>query len=164
MSVPDSHSLPESWRRPHPETQPHLFGEPIDDVLASTHVSRDNLRRWKESGWISFDVDELDELQVPLVWEIEFVRNVAQSGLSDAQINEFLLNLEKPYRFNPDFVAYHFIFGWVSPERHAPDDVVDQHLDEWLDSLAENEDFNRLEQLQDRVASLLESRSDDSDD
>jgi hypothetical protein len=164
MSVPDQPSLPDCWFRPHSETQAHLFGEPVEDVLASTHVSRDDLRRWKESGWISFDVDELDEIQMPLVWEVEFVRNVARSGLSDVQINDFLLNLEQPFRFNPEFVAYHFSFGWVCPERHDPNEVVEQHLDEWLDSLAESEEFDRLEQLQDRIAMLLESRPDESDE
>ena len=164
MSNPSQPLLPAPWYSPHPEMQSHLFGEPVEDVLASTRVSRDDLRRWKEHGWISFDVEQLDELQLPLIWEIEFVRNMARSGLSDAQIDDFLLNLEQPYRFNPEFVAYHFSFGWVCPERHDADEVVEQHLDEWLDSLAENEDFNRLEQLQDRIALLLEGRPEESDD
>jgi hypothetical protein len=141
--------------------QPQLFGESVEDVLASTHVSRDDLRRWKETGWISFDVDELVEVQMPLVWEIQFARNIARSGLSDAQINEFLLNLEKPFRFNPEFIAYHFAFGWVCPERYDPDEVVGQHLDEWLDSSAEIEDFRRLEQLHARIALLLENNPDE---
>lgn len=164
MNSPGQPAIPDSWCSPHPEVQLQLFGERVEDVLASTHVSRDDLRRWRESGWISFDVDELNEVQMPLVWEIEFVRNVARSGLSNAQISEFLLNLEKPYRFNPELVAFHFSFGWVCPQQHDPDDVVEQHLDEWLYSLAENGDFNRLEQLQDRVFLLLEDRPEESDD
>ena len=164
MNSPSQPAIPDPWYRPHPEMQSHLFGERVEDVLASTHVSRDDLRRWLERGWISFDVDELDEVQMPLVWEIEFVRNVARSGLSDAQINEFLFNLEKPYRFNPEFVAFHFSFGWVCPQRHDPDDVVEEHLDEWLDSLADSEEFDRLEKLQDQIARLLEKRPDESDE
>jgi len=66
MSIPGQPKLPDCWCRPHPEMQPHLFGEPVGNVLASTRVSRDDLRCWKESGWISFDVDELDEVQMPI--------------------------------------------------------------------------------------------------
>ncbi len=36
-------------------------------------------------------------------------------------------------------------------------------LDEWLDSLAESEEFDRLEQLQDRIAVLLNKRRDHRD-
>ena len=74
MNASEPPVLPACWRTPFPEMQSYLFGEPVEEVLASAHVSRDDLRRWRDKGWISFDVDQLKELPDAFVWEIELVR------------------------------------------------------------------------------------------
>lgn len=155
---------PQLWRRPCPDTHPRLFGESVEEALVSLQVSRDDVRRWEKSGWLSFDIDQPDWLETPLIWEIGFVRNLARSGLSDLQISEFVRSLRKPFRFDPDSLAYHFQFGWVCPIRHDPDDVVEEHLDDWLGDLADNEDFDRLEQIRDRIEMLLVDRVNNDDD
>lgn len=94
MNNPRQSAHSDVWCRPRPDMQPQLFGEPVEAVLASTHVSRDDLQRWAERGWISFDVGELDELQSPLIWEIEFVRSLARRVPSEAFRQEGLGSLE----------------------------------------------------------------------
>ena len=152
------------WRKPrrYDDGQGFLFRVSVDELLARLRVSRDDARRWNSLGWLSFDVDDQTELEPPLEWELEFIRSLARSGLNDAQVNELLETLEKPYRYRPEAIAYHFEYGWVSPPPESePFDVVEGTLDEWLESLAEEGETNKLESLRDRIAKLLEQREDD---
>jgi hypothetical protein len=152
------------WTKPrrYDDGQGYLFRVSVDELLAKLRVSRDDARRWNAIGWLSFDVDDHKELEPPLEWELEFIRSLARSGLNDAQVNELLETLEEPYRYRPESIAYHFEHGWVSPPPAAePFDVVEETLDDWLESLAEEGDTDRLETLQDRIAVLLEQHEDD---
>ena len=134
-----------------------------DEVLVDLSVSRDDVRRWQKNGWISFDVDSENELDLPYSWEIEFVRNLARSGLSDPQVSRFLTDLPKPYRFKPETVAYHLIYGWVCPCQDDPDDVISENLDDWLSSLAESRQLGRLQTLRDRIDELLENLGEEDE-
>lgn len=155
--------LPECWSRPYPDSQRTLFAEATDQALAALKVSRDDVRRWQALGWISFDVDEMDCIDWPYISEIEFVRNIARSGLLDAQVSALVENLPKPFRFVRQEVAYHFIYGWVVPTRHDPYDVIEENLHEWIDDLAEREDVQRLTQLAARIAEKLEEIGHDDE-
>lgn len=157
MRRPDHElELPECWSRPTPDLQRTLFSEATDQVLASLKVSRDDVLRWQANGWISFSIDEMDGLDWPHANEIEFVRNVARSGLLIAQINSLLELLPKPFRFSCPAVAYHFIFGWVVPTRDDPFDVIEANLDDWLDDLAEQGDAKRLQQIAEKITAQIE--------
>ncbi len=59
----------------------------IDADLVDLSMSIDDVRLWQGKNLISFDIDAQSELEDSLRWEIEFVRNITRSGLSDAQIN-----------------------------------------------------------------------------
>ena len=148
--------LPDGWCRPVPDFQSTFFAEAADQVLASLKVSRDEVRRWRAHGWISFEIDKLETLDQPYANEIEFVRNVARSGLLDAQIDSLLESLPKPYRFSPENVAYHFTFGWVVPTQDDPFDVVEANLDDWLEDLAERGNATRLQEIAEKIAGHLE--------
>src|SRR5262245_34835359 len=101
------------WERPAADDQRTRFKQQTDNALAELRVSRDEIRRWHQLGWISFEVDALAELDEPEKSEIAFVCSIARSGLSEAQVSVFLGELSKPYKYAPDRVAYHFVFGWV---------------------------------------------------
>src|ERR1035437_625351 len=103
--------LPSGWCRPSKNDQPTLFPHATDEVLQSLDVSRGDMRRLRELGWVSFDVDAAPQLDEPEVCEISFVRNIARSGLSISQINECLAGLPKPYRYDPTNTTYHFAHG-----------------------------------------------------
>ncbi len=89
--------------------------------------------------------------------ELQFVAEIARSGLNDALVTEFLGSLDKPYRYNPDFIAYSFAHGWVSPIRLRDSfEVVDENVEQWLKHVAEEEETQRLIDLQELITSLLD--------
>lgn len=133
------------WSRPTPDMQSTLFSDPIDQVLASLQVSRDDVKRWQAKGWISFDIDDMNVLDWTHFSEIEFIRNIARSGLLDAQLNSLLKELPKPYRFKREKIAYHFTSGWVV----STVDDLDKMVQRYIASLYEN---GETEQLQDLAA------------
>ena len=150
----------EIWWRPIQKTETTMFKSPVDTVLAECHVSRDDLRRWRESKWISFDVDSEIELDEPEYCEICFVRNLARSGLADAQIAELLDKLPKPYRYDPCRVAYHFGFGWVQPIKIVekdPFDVVADTLVDWFDHLAADCEIDSLKAIRDQIDERIDA-------
>lgn len=144
--------LPDCWGRPLPDMQSRLFGRPIEDVLRTLQVSRDDVRRWRQAGWVSFDIDDHLEIDEPLISEIEFAATIARSGLSVVQINRLLEGLPRPFRFQLRKVAYHFAYGWVVPVQEAPFEVVERNIDDWLRDLFENKDDTRLLELSETIA------------
>lgn len=145
--------------RPHPAShEPCLFRIRLSDVIARLGVSLDDLRRWHDGGWLSFTAtmsEEVNEFDDPKVFEIQMVRDIARSGLSDAQIETLLSQLPKPYAFNPDRIAYSFRHGWiqVAPPVEIPDpsEVIEEHLDGWIEQC----DGETLEALRDKVKEAI---------
>lgn len=138
--------------------QPSLFTDDVPSVLAELRVSVDALERWHRQGWLSFGPARRDPLEPQDVNEVRFVRDVVQSGLSEAHIAYLLDQLPRPLNFNPEEVAYSFSLGWVAAA-HEPecdtDEIVDVRVQEWLDQLADNGDLARLTELRDRIDGLL---------
>jgi hypothetical protein len=155
-----SDNLPPWFERVAPveNAQCSLFADELPVVLAALRVSEDALGRWYRQGWVSFGPDRQTSLHPHDVNEIRFVRDVVRSGLSDAYIAELLEQLPRPLNFSPDEVAYSFSLGWVwagpVPEPD-PDEIVDGHVDDWLEDLAANENQSRLAELRDRIDRLL---------
>ena len=135
-----------------------LFADELPVVLAALRVSEDEHDRWCKHGWVSFGPGRQTALEPRDVNELRFVRDVVRSGLSDAYIAELFAQLPRPLNFSPDEVAYSFSLGWVwagpAPEPD-PNEIVDEHVDEWLGDLAANEDQSRLTELRDRIDRLL---------
>ena len=105
---------------------------------------------------MSFDIDQVTELEPPLEWELSFVASMARSGLNDAQITELLSTLEQPYRYKSDSIAFSFEYGWVCPPpEKEPFDVIEDAIDHWLESLAEEGQTQRLAALQHQIVELL---------
>jgi hypothetical protein len=149
--------LPHGWCRPTATRQLTLFPRPADEALRALRVSRGDLRRWREVGWISFDVDTAAQMHDPELFEIEFVRNIARSALSISQINEFLTDLPKPFSYDPEYTSYHFAHGWVMPLPEEPFTVVDREVEAWIDYLATSGETDRLRRLSEQITEALGS-------
>jgi hypothetical protein len=152
-------ALPAWFTRPKPLDvwQTSLFAEQLNDVLAALRVSPDELARWSDRGWVSFGPEFSDRLEQPHVDEIRFVRDVTRSGLSDAMVQVLLTGLPRPMNFDPATIAYSFSLGWVQaviPEEPDAPELIHQHLDDWLVSLA-NDDIAELRDLRERIDGLI---------
>ena len=146
--------------------QPCLFRVTLAEMIVRLSVSADDLRRWHDRGWLSFDenMDEaLDEFDDPKCFEIQIVRDVARSGLSDVQIECLLSKLPKPFAFNPDRLAFSFRHGWVyvqpPVEIPEPSEVIEEHFDEWLAQCGEETLEQLREKVNDALKTCLEERS-----
>jgi hypothetical protein len=139
--------------------QESLFKKDLTDVLVRLGVSHDDLNRWHDKGWVSFDSSpglDIDDFDGPHIREVAFVRDVVRSGLSDAQIEHLLSLLPKPFTFNPSRVSFSFMYGWVeSVPGKSSDDVIEEHLESWLEDLAQSGDTERLRELSGRIEELL---------
>lgn len=163
-----SETLPSWFKRPasvHP-IQPSLFTERLDAVLAGLRVSRDELARWHQRGWVSIGPDCDDELEQTHVNELRFVRDVIRSSLNDATVEKLFAELPRPMNFDPATVGYSFSIGWVQAvlrKEPSVDELFDEHLEEWLAQLAQ-EDLEPLRRLRDHVESLIVEAEGAGDD
>ncbi len=158
-SDPDSDDLPSGLVHPYPITrcQRSLFQISLAKAIARLGVSPDDLRRWHGRGWLSFDEklnEELDEDDDPRIFEIQIVRDLVRSGLTDDQIEILFDKLPKPFAFNPDALAYSFRHGWVSvdpPVIPEPYEIIEEHIDSWINDC----DQETLERLRDQISEAL---------
>ena len=151
-------NLPWGWIRVTADartSQLDLYQRNREEVLAIARVSLDDLERWRAKGWISFDAAEFETLDEPLLHEIVFVRNLARSGLPDAQIDGLLRELVSPYRYDPTRTAYSFAFGWVQipalPDSSEVDVFFREHMSTWVFDKAVGGEFALLEELRDTI-------------
>lgn len=145
-----------------PSGQLSLFARPIEEVLFELRVSMDELRRWKARGWIGFDAHKGRKCSDEETAQIELVRGVVRSGLPDAQVRILLDQLPRPCWSDPRRLTYSFVFGWVEGIPPATiEEVLDEHADAWLESLASEGELERLKQLGKRIAELVEEQADE---
>ena len=119
-----------------------------------TGVSRDEMSRWAEKGWLSFEPASVEEYDEPQWGEIEFVKPIVRSGLSDEWIDTLLSKLEVPYCYNSKRTFYSFADqSWKTvPITPEPEETVDEHLQ----GLASAENWRTLSELKETIDSLLE--------
>lgn len=152
-------TLPSWFKKPDPEKhyQLSLFATKLNEISIEYKVSIDEMKRWHDKGWLSFSPDEKEELNDPDLFEIRFVRDLVRSGLSDACVEKLLSQLSKPYRYNPDRIAYSFSLGWVeyTESYEATDyaEVIEDHLEEWLNELSAVED----EEVINNIITMIEN-------
>ena len=148
-------NLPSWFQKPRPtsKSQRELFPDDLDEVLTMLAVSADELRRWYERGWISFEPMHSDKLPYRQVNEVRFIRDVVRSGLTDVQIEYLFMRLPRPMDFDPAAVAYSFALGWVmGVPRKKPEEILDEHIAH----LARSHDRARLEEIRSKVERWLE--------
>lgn len=138
-----------------------LKSDEVKNVLVALSISADDLERWFERSWVSFELKVIDPIEEWHVNELRFVRDVVRSGLSDAQIEAMLADLPRPMNFDPAQVAYCFSLGWVQAipaSEPCVSEFMPEHFEEWLQELAEDDPARLVElRLQlDRVIASIE--------
>jgi hypothetical protein len=137
--------------------QKSLLLENLHEVLARCRVSMDDLLRWHENGWIPFALE--DELEPDYVEHLCFVRDVVRSGLGDAQIARLIELMPKGLLADARDMVFSFGYGWVVPAFYS-DAPREMDFDEALDLLVEEEDWERLIELRERIDSHLSERQE----
>ena len=150
--------LPTWFRAPLPphSMQRSLFPEKLQDCRTRLGLDATELHRWRALGWLSFDPDALPTLEEHQAWEVEFLRAVTRSELPASSTQALLSALPRPFHYDPRRLTYSLAFGWVEAvEPQDPEDVIETHLDEWLDQLAGAEEYETLRTLGSKIAGLL---------
>ena len=128
------------WRKPKQLVQLELWPRNTEEILARAGVSRDDIARWKERGWLARDLGDQETIHPPETSELCFIRDIARSGFSDDQIAALLSSLEKPYRYDPCRIALSLKWGWVelpsAPTEDEIDEFMEAHVEEWVRSRA----------------------------
>jgi len=141
-------------------SEPTLFPfKSVEEFFVTLEVSKDELNRWFEKGWISFEPGKHAKFDEAEYLEAEFVKSLAQSGQSDEWITKLLSTLEPPYSYNIRNMAYSFATKcWVQvPTEEEIEEIITEHLDGYLSVLPEDE----LEELKETIEGLLENECDD---
>ena len=119
------------------------------------------MKRWHEKGWLSFEPASIEEYDEPQWVEVEFVKPIVRSGLSDDWIDTFLSKLEMPYCYNSRRTFYSFADqAWKTiPTIPEPEETVD----EYLQGLADDENWDALLEMAERVNDLLGNHAQDNE-
>jgi len=125
-----------------------------------TAVSADEMKRWHDKEWLSFDPSALGEFDEAQWIEVEFVKGLVRSGLSDEWIGKLLSKLERPYCYAPKNTFYSFaVQSWKTmPGIPEPEEVIEESLDSYLQDLADSEDRERLLEIRGTIDDLLEGK------
>ncbi|MGB9623960.1 MAG: hypothetical protein ACPMAQ_03790 [Phycisphaerae bacterium] len=152
MSTYQDDELPSGLVRPIQQNQRTLFPQPVEEVLAALKVSRDEIARWHKLGWLSLSPKASGNLDEPEWFELEFVRDLARSGLNDAQISQIVRDLPRPFRYDPRRTVYSFAFGWAQVcEPSEPEERTYGELDDWIHEMAEAGDIEHLKDIAQRI-------------
>jgi hypothetical protein len=147
---PSEKRIGNGWRSPTLERQVTFMPIDADAALAEAGVSRDDVNRWHDLEWASDDLTSKSAFDRPELAELAFIRDIARSGLSDAQITQHLSSLKKPYCYDSGLVAYSFLYGWVQlPIFYEVKEVksfIDAFVEEWIKDIAQS-DPSRLDDL-----------------
>lgn len=133
--------------------QRSLFTMNLEELESTTKVSADEMRRWRDQGFLAFDPREVTAFDERHRVELEFVAAVVRSGLGDAWVESLLAQLRKPYCYDPNQTFYSFSHRrWVTlPPQKDTEELIDQYLAE----LADGENWSTLRELRDRIEDML---------
>jgi len=138
--------------------QGSLFPCIPEQFVAEMYASADEMGSWHRKGWLSFDPAAIAEYDDKERVEVQFIKGLARSGLSDPMIDRLHSGLVKPYCYDSSTTFFSFVENhWISlsPERDQADVTI-----EYLDELIETQDWNSLRQLQSKISRALEDAED----
>lgn len=151
MSNYDLSALKELRRPTQVGSQLSLFPRGRAETLAVLRVSLDDAAHWQQAGWLSYDAAALGTLEDNQIAELVFIRGIARSGLPHSFITELLGELERPYAYPPETTAYSFSSGWVEVVFPDMNEMVDQHLENWVQEKLVEGDEERLIAVSDKI-------------
>lgn len=155
MSNYNLSALREARRPTQVASQLSLFPRGRAETLALLRVSLDDAAHWQQAGWLSYDAATLETLEDNETAELVFIRDIARSGLPHSLITELLGELERPYAYPPETTAYSFSSGWVEVVFPDMDEMVDQHLENWVQEKLAEGDEEKLSAASDSIMFAL---------
>jgi len=137
----------------------------VEQFEIETAVSSDQMTRWHKKGWLSFDPSSTSRFDEPHWVEVDFVKGIARSGLSDEWIDTLLSKLRAPYCYDSKRTFYSFAEqSWKTvPTIPEPEEVTEEIVDEYLQDLAEAEELDALLGMRETIDDLLENRPQSQD-
>ena len=145
--------------------QKTLFPTSIEAFETETIVSADEMKRWHDKQWLSFDPSVLAEFDEAQWIEVEFLKGLLRSGLSDEWIAKLLSKLERPYCYDPKNTFYSFADqSWKTmpemPEIPEPEEIIEESLESYLQGLADADERERLLEIRGTIDDLLENHTE----
>jgi len=158
-----------AWEPKDPRIQQmSLFGFSTEELVANTGVSREDMAEWQKLGWLSFCPPERACYQPFDLNEVRFIASLVRFGLSRPMIHRMLSGLARPYRYDPELIAYSFFKQrWQQLPAVSEEHLREAHLEEfreglrqeiedYVDELTRNEDLEELENLLTMLTSAVD--------
>lgn len=135
--------------------QDSLFPYEFVEILNKYSLSIASVTQLYEDDYISFDPSEKSELNAFEYYELDFVCSLFNSGLSLDSIKTLLSKLAKPYSYNISNVYFDFNSkDWVRIP--IP---VEPSIEALIDNLIDEEDFERLEDIFNKIRLIIEEKN-----
>jgi len=80
----------------------------MDEIVAETSVSVEEMMEWHKLGWLSFSPCYGEQYQPYHPDEVNFMASLVRFGLSSPMIKRILRGLPKPYYYNPKLMVFSF--------------------------------------------------------
>lgn len=143
--------------------QQGLFKYTLKQLCRDARCSVQDLEILKQNRLLSFPINK-EKYDDSELYEAIFLTSLLKSELSIEKINKMLSGLEKPYSYSN--IYYNFITQkWVqNPIREDEienyivenSDLISDHIDEYLETLYENDDQEKLKEIIKSAAGYLE--------
>ena len=135
--------------------QDSLFPYEFVEILNKYSLSIASVTQLYEDDYISFDPSEKSALNAFEYYELDFVCSLFNSGLSLDSIKTLLSKLAKPYSYNISNVYFDFNSkDWVRIP--IP---VEPSIEALIDNLIDEEDFERLEDIFNKIRLIIEEKN-----
>jgi len=135
--------------------QDSLFPFNLTDTLEKHSLSIASVTQLYEDDYLSFDPSEKTELNAFEYYELDFVCYLFTSGISLDSIRTLLSKLNKPYCY--DISKVYFNFNSKDWEK-IPIPAVPE-VEDLINNLIEDEDFERLEELKTIITNALGNKN-----
>jgi len=94
-----------------PDLQLGIFKTKREEVLKQFNIAYASAQQWYKNGYLSFEIEKIEELEEPQFKELVFLNTLFNSGVSLNTIDLLLDKLEKPYAYNLHQIYYDFVKG-----------------------------------------------------
>ena len=137
--------------------QPTLFPMPLERFETESQVSADEMRRWHQAGWLSFDPANMTQVDWGEDTEVRFIRALARSGMNDEWITIVLAPLSRPFCYEPATTFFSFATrSWISLPTKPDSSIEDK-----ITALADAEDWESLRDIRDMIDGYLPEDASD---
>ena len=136
--------------------QDTLFPYELVEILNKHSLSIATVTQLYEDDYLSFDPSEKTELNAFEYYELDFVCSLFTSGMSLDSIKTLLSKLDKPYCYDISNVYFNFNSkDWEKiPVPEEPE------VEDMINNLIEEEDFERLEEVFNKIKTVIENKNE----